>query len=194
MLLLENPQFLSNFFATLPKCLTHGWVILAKAQRNWIKIVDFPIKARFWLWVAVIVKSAIFTRFYWNFAKMSDTWVGHFDIISKTLDKNCGFSNKSTFLGQTSLWVAQKYAFIRKSPIFIGFFWYFAKMSDTWVGYFDKVSKKYDKNCWFSNKSTFLTMQFWSSKSFFLIGKLCAADSTDEILLAQSGQAGQYQQ
>ena len=150
--------------------MSDTWVgHFGKSSKKLDKNCGFSNKSTFLgqtsLWVAFIVKSAIFTGFYWNFAKMSDTWVGHFDKISKTLDKNCGFSNKSTFLGQTSLWVAQKYAFIRKSPIFIGFFWYFAKMSDTWVAYFDKVSKKYDKNCGFSNKSTFLG-QKWKIPKF----------------------------
>ena len=49
MLLLENPQFSSDFFDTLPKCLIHEWVILTKSQKILIKIVDFPIKAHFWV-------------------------------------------------------------------------------------------------------------------------------------------------
>ena len=40
MLLLENPQFSSDFFDTLPKCLIHEWVILTKSQKN----MKSPIK------------------------------------------------------------------------------------------------------------------------------------------------------
>ena len=33
-LLLENPQFSSDFFEILSKCPTHEWVILTKSRKN----------------------------------------------------------------------------------------------------------------------------------------------------------------
>ena len=48
MLLLKNPQFLPNHYETLSKLGTHGYPILAKFRYDWVKIVDFSIKAYFW--------------------------------------------------------------------------------------------------------------------------------------------------
>ena len=45
MLLLKNPQFLPNHFETLTKGSTHEDLILTKFRNDWIKIVDFLIKA-----------------------------------------------------------------------------------------------------------------------------------------------------
>ena len=45
MLLLKNPQFLPNHCKTMLKQATHEYLIL----NDWIKIVDFLIKAYFWL-------------------------------------------------------------------------------------------------------------------------------------------------
>ena len=45
MLLLKNPQFLSNHYKTLSKYGTHEYLILTKFRKDWIKIVDFLIKA-----------------------------------------------------------------------------------------------------------------------------------------------------
>ena len=60
MLLLENPQFLPKFFETWSKGPPHDLVIQTKSQRNWLKIVDFLIKAYFWatchFWVRILYK------------------------------------------------------------------------------------------------------------------------------------------
>ena len=48
LLLIKNPQFLPNIFETWSKGLPHELVILNKSQRNWVKIVDFLIRAYFW--------------------------------------------------------------------------------------------------------------------------------------------------
>ena len=42
---IENPQFLDNHYETLSKLGTHGYLILKKFRYDWIKIVDFLIKA-----------------------------------------------------------------------------------------------------------------------------------------------------
>ena len=49
MLLLKNPQFLPNHYETLPKQGTHEYYILAKFRNDWVKIVNFLIKAYFCL-------------------------------------------------------------------------------------------------------------------------------------------------
>ena len=48
MLLIKNPQFLSNQYETLSKWGPHDNFILTKFRINWVKIVDFLIKAYFW--------------------------------------------------------------------------------------------------------------------------------------------------
>ena len=47
MLLLKNPQFLTNRYETLSKYGTHKHFILTKFRNNWVKIVNFLIKAYF---------------------------------------------------------------------------------------------------------------------------------------------------
>ena len=49
MLLLKNPQFLLNHYETLSKQGTHEDLTLTKFRNDWVKIVDFLIKAYFWL-------------------------------------------------------------------------------------------------------------------------------------------------
>ena len=49
MLLFKNPQFLLNHYKTLSKYGTHEDLTLAKFRNNWVNIVDFLIKAYFWL-------------------------------------------------------------------------------------------------------------------------------------------------
>ena len=57
MLLLKNPQFLSNCYETLSKCPSNGQIQMAKYQLDWVKIVDFSLIASyfsgwtfFWIW------------------------------------------------------------------------------------------------------------------------------------------------
>ena len=45
MLLLKNPQFLPNHYEFLSKCGTNEYFILTKIRNDWVKIVDFLIKA-----------------------------------------------------------------------------------------------------------------------------------------------------
>ena len=45
MLLLKDPQFLPNHNETLSKSDTHEYLILTKFRNDWVKIVDFLIKA-----------------------------------------------------------------------------------------------------------------------------------------------------
>ena len=45
MLLLKNPQFLPNHYETLVKKSTHVYFIVAKFRYDWVKIVDFLMKA-----------------------------------------------------------------------------------------------------------------------------------------------------
>ena len=45
-------------------------------------------------------KSTIFTQLFWDLAKMMYSWVGYFDQVSLWLGRNCGFFNKSIFMGQ----------------------------------------------------------------------------------------------
>ena len=47
MLLSKNPQFLSGHYEILTKEGTHEDVILTKFRNDWVKIVDFLIKAYF---------------------------------------------------------------------------------------------------------------------------------------------------
>ena len=49
MLLIKNPQFLPNHNETLSNYGTHEYLILTKFRNDWIKIVDFLIKAYFCL-------------------------------------------------------------------------------------------------------------------------------------------------
>ena len=49
MLLFKNPQFLPNHYETLSKWGPHENLILAKFRNYWVKIVDFLIKAYFWV-------------------------------------------------------------------------------------------------------------------------------------------------
>ena len=49
MLLLNNPQFLSDHYEILTKEGTHEDPILTKFRNDWVKIVDFLIKAYFCL-------------------------------------------------------------------------------------------------------------------------------------------------
>ena len=47
MLLLKNPQFLPDHYETLSKLGTHEYLIVSKFRNDWVKIVDFLIKACF---------------------------------------------------------------------------------------------------------------------------------------------------
>ena len=47
MLLLENPQFLPNDYEALSQKGTHEYPIAAKFRNDWIRIVDFLVKAYF---------------------------------------------------------------------------------------------------------------------------------------------------
>ena len=47
VLLLKDPQFLPNHNETLPKQRSHEYPILSKFRYDWVKIVDFLIKAYF---------------------------------------------------------------------------------------------------------------------------------------------------
>ena len=49
MLLLKNVQFLPNDYETRAKLTTHEYLILPEFRNNWVKIVDFFIKAYFCL-------------------------------------------------------------------------------------------------------------------------------------------------
>ena len=49
MLLLKNLQFLANNYETLTKEGTHENLILSKFRNDKVKIVDFLIKAYFWV-------------------------------------------------------------------------------------------------------------------------------------------------
>ena len=49
MLLLKNQQFSPNHYETLSKYGTHEDLTLMKFRNDWVKIVDFLIKAYFWL-------------------------------------------------------------------------------------------------------------------------------------------------
>ena len=48
MLLLKNPQFLPNHYEILWICGTHEYLIFTKFRNDWVKIVDFLIKAYLW--------------------------------------------------------------------------------------------------------------------------------------------------
>ena len=48
ILLFKNPQFSPNHYEILSKWGTHEDFILTKFRYDWIKIVDFLIKAYFW--------------------------------------------------------------------------------------------------------------------------------------------------
>ena len=47
MLLLKNPQFLSNHYETQSKQSTYEYLILTEFRNVWVKIEEFPIKAYF---------------------------------------------------------------------------------------------------------------------------------------------------
>ena len=51
MLLLDIPQFLSNHYETRSKWGTQKYLILTEFHNDWVKIVEFPIKAYFWFTV-----------------------------------------------------------------------------------------------------------------------------------------------
>ena len=48
VLLLKNLQFLPNHDETLSKWGTHEYLIFTKVRHDWVKIVDFLIKAHFY--------------------------------------------------------------------------------------------------------------------------------------------------
>ena len=48
MVLLKNPQFYPNHYKILWKWRTHEYLIFTKFRNDWVKIVDFLIKAYFW--------------------------------------------------------------------------------------------------------------------------------------------------
>ena len=48
LLLVKNPQFLSNQADILPKSPIHEPVILTKWHNDWVKIVDFFKETIFW--------------------------------------------------------------------------------------------------------------------------------------------------
>ena len=47
MLLLKNPQFSPNHNETLTQICTDEYLIVSKFRNDWVKIVDFLIKAYF---------------------------------------------------------------------------------------------------------------------------------------------------
>ena len=49
MLLLKNPQFLSNHYENLSKCGINEYLSLTKIRNDWVKIVDFLIIAYFFM-------------------------------------------------------------------------------------------------------------------------------------------------
>ena len=46
-LLSKNPQFLPHHYETLSKLGTYEYLIVSKCRNDWVKIVDFSIKAYF---------------------------------------------------------------------------------------------------------------------------------------------------
>ena len=49
MLLLRNSQFLPNHYETLSKLTTHEDLIWTKFRNEWVKNLNFLIKAYFWV-------------------------------------------------------------------------------------------------------------------------------------------------
>ena len=71
MLLLKNPQFLRNHNETWSKCGTHGLFIFTKFCNDCIKIVDFLIKAHFWVtpdlpWTHCKCPIAVYSEYVHN--------------------------------------------------------------------------------------------------------------------------------
>ena len=67
MLLLKNPQFLPNHNETLPQKSTHEYLILPKFHNDWVKIVDFSIKAYFWS--SLYSPLPVCIKIFWNSGK-----------------------------------------------------------------------------------------------------------------------------
>ena len=67
MLLLKNTQFLRNHNETWSNCGTHELLILTKFRNDFTKIVDFLIKAYFWV-------SLKFGVTYCRFAHIDGVW------------------------------------------------------------------------------------------------------------------------
>ena len=61
MLLLKNLQFLPNRNQTLSKYGTYEYLILTMFRNDWVKIVDFLIKAYFCL-VSLINEQSLATK------------------------------------------------------------------------------------------------------------------------------------
>ena len=61
--------------------------------RNWHKAQTHPF----------IKKSLIFTQFFWYLVKMTTIVVSQIDLVSEKMGKNCGFFDKSIFLGFVSI-------------------------------------------------------------------------------------------
>ena len=77
MLLLKNPQFLPNNYETLSKLSTIELVFLTKSRNNWVKFVDFLLKAYFYQSV--------------NFASSYTVWVSnrYYRVIKKSFMHYC---------------------------------------------------------------------------------------------------------
>ena len=62
MLLFKNPQFLPNHYVFLSKSGTNEYLILTKIRNDWVKIVDFLIKAYF-LCALFLHQTLVITNF-----------------------------------------------------------------------------------------------------------------------------------
>ena len=61
MLLIKNPQFSSNHYETRSKQSTYEYLILTEFRNDWVKIMDFLIKAYFWFTVVFLQHTLVTT-------------------------------------------------------------------------------------------------------------------------------------
>ena len=118
MFLLKNPQFLPNHYETLSKWGPNEYFILTKFRNDWIKIVDFLIKAYFW---QSIDSPDTQCNFYFFLLQPSYKNV----YIKWSLEIIRCYSKKRT--------VTQKYAFIKKSTIFTQSLRNLVKIRQRWI-------------------------------------------------------------
>ena len=101
MLLLKNPQFLSNCYETWSKCPSNGYIQMAKYQLDWVEIVDFSLIASyfsgwmfFWIW-SQCVASYLVNYIAINFFTKYFSSAVHSDLCGKSALKRDHAKNKN---------------------------------------------------------------------------------------------------
>ena len=64
MLLMKNPQFLSNFYETYTKLLPHEVIIFTKFHKDWTKIVDFLLMTDFRTCAVILLRLYLYLSYF----------------------------------------------------------------------------------------------------------------------------------